>query len=319
MKRQVSRRLCLLLVSLLIISGVYLTYNTYGNFSFALQIRGKKLLAFFLVAVASSFGTICFQTLTQNHFLTPSTLGLDSLYVLMQTVLFFAFGGGVMLSNQTTGQFLLAILLMVMVSMLLVQFFLKLGRQDLFLLLMIGMIAGTLFSNISTFLQVIMDPNEYDLLQGKLFASFSNVNSAQLFWAAAIILISTIILLSQSNILDIFHLGQDQAVNLGVSLASCQLRFLFLVCLLTGTATALVGPIAFLGFIIANLSYRLIPTYHHRDLLLAGSLLGGCFLIGGQFLVEQVFHLNTTLSVVIEFVGGSFFIGKLFVERRWQK
>ncbi len=46
---------------------------------------------------------------------------------------------------------------------------------------MSGMILGTLFGSVSTFLQVIMDPNEYDLLQGRLFASFGKISKASIF------------------------------------------------------------------------------------------------------------------------------------------
>ena len=81
----------LLLVLLVIMS--YLTINTYGNWQFAWALRSKKIVAFLLVALATSSATISFQTITQNQFLTPSVLGLDSLYVLVQTVLFFVVGG----------------------------------------------------------------------------------------------------------------------------------------------------------------------------------------------------------------------------------
>ena len=43
----------------------------------------------FFVGIAAAFSTISFQTVTQNHFLTPNILGMDSLYVFVQTVLFF--------------------------------------------------------------------------------------------------------------------------------------------------------------------------------------------------------------------------------------
>ena len=71
---------------------LFLTYHTYGNWEFALQLRGKKLLAFVIVGILTSFSTITFQTISQNHFLTPSILGFDSLYVLIQTILFFVIG-----------------------------------------------------------------------------------------------------------------------------------------------------------------------------------------------------------------------------------
>lgn len=299
-----------------ILCGVYLTYNTYGNFSFAWQIRGKKLFAFILVAIATGFSTISFQTLTQNHFLTPSILGLDSLYVLIQTLLFFLFGGVTMLSQQSLGLFLGTISLMVIASLFLSKFMLGKSQNDLFLLLMIGLILGTLFSSGSTFLQVLMDPNEYDLLQGKLFASFGNVDSQYLLWAAAIIIGISAILFWLSTTLDVLHLGREQAINLGINLPRLQILLLVLISGLTGTATALVGPVTFLGFIVANISYQFMGTFKHRTLFVTSGLLGIILLVGGQFLVEQVFRLNTTLSVIIEFVGGVYFVGKLVYERK---
>lgn len=313
----------LLLISLsilaLLLCGLYLTYNTYGNIQFALMLRGKKVAAFVLVALATGMATVSFQTMTQNQFLTPNILGLDSMYVLIQTILFFVVGGVNMLSQEQTSIFLLSILLMALSSLLLAKVLLKRRQNDLFILLMLGMIFGTLFSSTSNFLQVMMDPNEYDLLQGRLFASFSNINTTHLGLAAGIILLGSFILFAVNRYLDVLHLGGDQATNLGISLNTFQILLLFLVSLLTGTATALVGPITFLGFIVANISYQLMPTYRHSYLFPTAILLGIIFLVGSQFLVEQVFHLKTTVSVVTQFVGGLYFIGKIIYERRRQR
>lgn len=313
----------LLLISLtilaLLLCGLYLTYNTYGNIQFALMLRGKKVAAFVLVALATGMATVSFQTMTQNQFLTPNILGLDSMYVLIQTILFFVIGGVNMLSQEQTSIFLLSILLMALSSLLLAKVLLKRRQNDLFILLMLGMIFGTLFSSTSNFLQVMMDPNEYDLLQGRLFASFSNINTTHLGLAAGIILLGSFILFAVNRYLDILHLGGDQATNLGISLNTFQILLLFLVSLLTGTATALVGPITFLGFIVANISYQLMPTYRHSYLFPTAILLGIIFLVGSQFLVEQVFHLKTTVSVVTQFVGGLYFIGKIIYERRRER
>ncbi|EOH72296.1 iron chelate uptake ABC transporter family permease subunit [Enterococcus malodoratus] len=313
----------LLLISLsilaLLLCGLYLTYNTYGNIQFALMLRGKKVAAFVLVALATGMATVSFQTMTQNQFLTPNILGLDSMYVLIQTILFFVIGGVNMLSQEQTSIFLLSILLMALSSLLLAKVLLKRRQNDRFILLMLGMIFGTLFSSTSNFLQVMMDPNEYDLLQGRLFASFSNINTTHLGLAAGIILLGSFILFAVNRYLDVLHLGGDQATNLGISLNTFQILLLFLVSLLTGTATALVGPITFLGFIVANISYQLMPTYRHSYLFPTAILLGIIFLVGSQFLVEQVFHLKTTVSVVTQFVGGLYFIGKIIYERRRQR
>ncbi|WP_368251789.1 iron chelate uptake ABC transporter family permease subunit [Enterococcus sp. 2201sp1_2201st1_B8_2201SCRN_220225] len=305
------------LIGLAVVAGLvmvlFLTYETYGNWAFALKLRGKKLVAFTLVGIMTSFATISFQTVTENHFLTPNILGLDSLYVLIQTLSFFVFGGAQMLSQQSIWQFLGTILVVTLLSTALAFSLLK--RRNLFLLLMIGMILGTFFSSISTFLQVLMDPNEYDLLQGKLFASFGNVNSQFLGIAAILGFLLILLLWRWASKLDVLHLGRDQAMNLGIEVEAFQLVLLVVISMLVAIATALVGPVTFLGFIVANVSYQLFATYEHRVLFIGGALLALLFLVGGQFLVEQVFALNTTLSVVIEFVGGIYFVTKIIKER----
>lgn len=296
--------------------GLYLTYQTYGNWSFSLPIRGKKILAFMLVALATSVSTISFQTLTRNQFLTPGILGLDNFYILIQTLLFFFVGGVKMLSQESIWMFLANILLMTIFSVLFLLYFMEKSTGNLFLLLMVGMVSGTMFSSLSTFLQVLMDPNEYDLLQGKLFASFSNVNSNHLIVAAIIILCSVAYLWHVAPELNILLLGNDPAVNLGIALHAFQKKALVSIVLLTGAATALVGPTIFLGFIIATISYRVFNTYRHHQLFLGSFLIGVTLLISGQFLVEQIFKWNTTISVVIQFIGGIFFVGKIIAERK---
>lgn len=297
---------------------VYLTYKTYGNWEFALALRGSKVLAFVFVGIAATFATISFQTMTQNHFLTPNILGLDSLYVFIQTILFFFLGGNQLLGQETLGTFLLNVLLMVAVSSLLSLFLLKKSSNDLFLLLMVGIILGTFFTSISTFLQVVMDPNEYDLLQGKLFASFGNVNRQYLLIAGVFIIGLVAYLWIKSSTLDVLHLGKEQAISLGVNVGRFQFILLLVISSLVALSTALVGPVTFLGFIVANMSYQLLGTYNHRQLFLGGSLLAIFLLVAGQWLVEQVFQLNTTLSIVIEFVGGIYFVGKIISERKQQ-
>ncbi|UDM78594.1 iron chelate uptake ABC transporter family permease subunit [Vagococcus fluvialis] len=304
----------LMLLGLVVIGMIFLflTYHTYGNWEFALKLRGKKLLAFVIVGLLTSFSTISFQTISQNHFLTPSILGFDSLYVLIQTVLFFILGQ----SRQGDPKlFVFNIVIMVILSVLLFSTLLKKEKQDLFLLLMIGMILGTLFRSTSTFLQVLMDPNEYDKLQGKLFASFSNVDVSLLTLVIPVVIILMILFFKVSAKLDVLHLGIEQATNLGIDVQKFRKYVLFLISLSVAIATALIGPITFLGFIVANVTYQWMNTYKHTYLFISGALLSILFLVAGQFLVEQVFHMNTTLSVVIEFSGGLYFVWKLLKEK----
>lgn len=315
-KRQFILQAGGLFLLVLLAIGLFMTYETYGNWAFALEYRGKKLLAFLLVAAAAGFSTITFQTLTHNRFLTPGILGIDQLYVVIQTVLFFVVGGATALEQETLPQFLLNVLLMALLSVVFILFFLGRSGNDFFRLLMVGMVASSLFGSISTFLQVLMDPNEYDLLQGKLFASFGNVSVGHLIASTVLLVLICGCLWWFAPELDVMHLGYDHGVNLGLSMAQLQRLLLFLVSAVTGVATALVGPTVFLGFIIATISYQVFSVYDHRRLFLGTTLIGILFLVMGQFVVEQLLGLRATISTVIQFIGGLFFVGKIILERK---
>lgn len=309
-------KLSILMLAVLLACGIFLTYQTYGNLDFALALRGKKIVAFILVGIACGFSTVSFQTLTQNKLLTPNILGIDALYVLIQTAGIFILGSKSLTQTSTIWDFLLSILLMIGLSTSLAFTLIKKFNQNLFLFLMIGMILGTFFNTVSNFMQVVLDPNEYDHLQGKLFASFANVKPDHLILATVFILTLCGLIWYLAPQLDVLHLGNDQAVNLGINLRHLQLLTLFAITALVGLSTALVGPTSFLGFIVANITYQFMATYRHRVLLIGASLIAILLLIFGEFLVEHIFSFNTTLNVIIEFTGGCYFIGQILRERQ---
>lgn len=81
-----------LLVGLAIVCiGLFLFYDL-GNWDYTLPRRIKKVAAIVLTGGAIAFSTMIFQTITNNRILTPSILGLDSLYMLIQTGIIFLFG-----------------------------------------------------------------------------------------------------------------------------------------------------------------------------------------------------------------------------------
>jgi iron complex transport system permease protein len=81
-------------------------------------------------------------------------------------------------------------------------------------------------------------------------------------------------------------------------------------------STALVGPITFFGLIAANLSYQLFKTYKHKVLISGAIVMSVIALVGGQWVVERLFTFSTTLSVIINFIGGIYFIYLLLKERK---
>ena len=77
---------------------------------------------------------------------------------------------------------------------------------------------------------------------------------------------------------------------------------------MVAASTALVGPILFFGLIVANLAYSYAGTFRHVWTLPTAALIGVLCLLGGQMVLEQLFSFGASLSMVIEFAGGLFFL-----------
>ena len=116
--------------------------------------------------------------------------------------------------------------------------------------------------------------------------------------------------------LDVLSLGRSPAIGLGVDHARLVDRTIMAVALLVSVSTALVGPVTFLGLLVANLAYRLLGSFRHRRTLPAAALAGVVTLIGAQFAIEELFEFQTRASIVISFIGGTYFIFLLLREAR---
>lgn len=315
MRKHLLRMLPLIILSI-IACALFIFHDLGGSYHYALPRRAMKVLAMILTGAAIAYATVVFQTITHNRILTPSIMGLDSLYILLQTLFIFFFGSThfTVISKQVN--FILSVLAMVLFAFILYRLLFSSNKHSVYFLLLIGIILGTFFSSISTFLQVLIDPNEFLSIQDRMFASFNNVNSDIIWWALAIILIVTIYGWRYMKELDVVSLGRDTAINLGVEYDALVKRMLIISAILIAVSTALVGPITFFGLIVANLSYQYFSTYKH-SVLIAGATLFSIFaLVGGQWVVERIFTFSTTLSVIINFIGGIYFIYLLLKESK---
>ena len=311
-----STKLIILAVIALICMALFAFYNIQGGFSYAFPKRLERLAAMVITGTAIAFATVIFQTVTHNRLLTPSVMGIDSMYEVVQTVIYFTVGSASIFVVSRYLNFGLSILAMIIFALLLYRFLFRADKYPIFLLLLAGMIIGTLLGSLVTFMQVLIDPVEYESLQARLFASFMNVKTELLYIASAILGVSFLYGYRLLRDLDVVSLGRDNAINLGVNYDKMVLKVLILSSVLIATSTALVGPVTFLGLIVANLAYQYLSTYKHSVLIVGASLISIIALVGGQFLVQHVFHLSTTISVIINFVGGIYFIYLLLRESR---
>lgn len=269
-----------------------------------------------LTGASVGFSTVIFQTVTNNRILTPSIIGLDSLYLFIQTVVVF-FGGSRQLALMTAQtHFLLSVGIMVLFALLVFKGLFNLGQRHLYTVILAGVVLGGLFSSLSTFMQVLIDPNEFLVLQDKMFSSFNQINTSVLKLAALISSPLFIYGCLRASRLDVMSLGRDSAVNLGIDYEKSAQRFMIVISILVAVSTALVGPITFLGLLTANISRELLPTYKHSYLIAGAVAASVATVASGLFIVERVLTFSTTLSVIINFAGGIYFVYLLMKERK---
>lgn len=299
------------LIVLFIFTGI-----SKGNYDYVLPRRFLKVLAISLTAGSIAFSSMIFQTITNNRILTPSVLGLDSLYMFIQTFVVFIFGANSMVVMSSNFNFLISVSLMVVFSMILYKFLFKREDKNIFFLLLTGLIFGTLFQSLAAFMQTIIDPNAFLVIQDKMFASFNKVNTDVILISIIVILLVIAYIYDYVKVLDVMLLGREQAINLGVSYDKVVKKMLIVVSILVSISTALVWPITFLGLLSVNLTYEFINTYKHKYLIIGSVFISIIALVGGQFIVERFLNFGTTLSVIINFIGGIYFMYLLLKESK---
>jgi iron complex transport system permease protein len=287
---------------------LFMTLGAKGNWNFVLSFRGKKLLSLVIVGYSIAVSTVLFQTVTNNRILTPSIMGFDALYVLIKTAIVFFLGVGALISIDSQIQFLVEVLVMVGASSLLFRWLFLGEERSLHLLVLVGIVFGILFRSLGNFMQRMLDPGAFNVLQDTLFASFSTTDPTILSVSCVIVLAVSVVGLRLMHTFDVLSLGRSHAVNLGVDYRRTVAIILVLVAILVSVSTALVGPVTFFGLLVATLAHSLVGNSKHRFVLPAAFLLSVICLVGGQTLLERVFAFDTALSIIIEFLGGIVFI-----------
>ncbi|WP_117190181.1 iron chelate uptake ABC transporter family permease subunit [Rhizobium terrae] len=310
-----NRRLLCLGAAALACVIAFMTIGLRGNIGFVLSLRAAKLAALLQVSVSIAVSTVIFQTVTNNRILTPSIMGLDALYLFGQMLLVFMLGGlgyAALDSQLKFGGEVLV--LMALATGLLLPMLRR--RTDMELMLLAGIIFGVLFRSLHSLLARLVDPNDFAVAQGASFANFNNVRTDLLIFAAVLTLMGAVIAWRARHVLDVVALGADAATGLGVTWSKTVTGLLALVSALVAVSTALVGPVAFMGLLVAALAERLADTRRHAILIPAAISTAIIILVGGQTLFQHVFGNSSTLGVVIEFVGGLVFLFLLVLGSR---
>ena len=313
MKKKTRIFLGILSVMVVLLVAAYLlipTKNSSTVSNFILQRRFLKLLVMVIVSCAIPISTISFQTVVQNRFLTPGVLGIESLFVFIQSGLYYFESLVGVKVEQSVIIYSVTIAIQIGLLLLLMNASKGMMLSNFKVLLLLTMAFSMLLRNASTFLQVLMDPNEFDKLQSSLYPSFQKMNAQPIMIGVAIGLFVLLMMVFYRirHQLDALHLGVDGAKMLGINTKRLSNVVIVIVIIMSSLSTILVGPLQFLGFMIANLTYQLTKEYKHGVLWLFSAVLGLVIVLAAQLIVERIFLLTIPISVFIEGIGGVLYL-----------
>lgn len=303
-----------ILILIVVVAAIgVLTWNVPGEpgsraFWLAVNLRVVSLATIALVACCQAVATVLFHTATANRILTPSIMGFDALYVVMQTALVFFFGSAALSATDGLLKVVVQSALMVGFATLLYGWLFAGRRGNLHIMLLVGVVLGVGFGSLSTVMQRLLTPSDFDILSARLSGNLSNSDPEYLPWGALVVAVVLAVVWRARHRLDVLALGREASLNLGLSYRREVIGMLVLVAVLISVSTTMVGPMTFFGFLVATLAYQLAGSSQHRVVLPFAVLLGMATLLAGYFVLRHVFYAAGMLSIIIEFVGGVFFL-----------
>ncbi len=320
MKRSFKKQFIILTLLTILAIAFYMTigikWHNERLMNYQLTLRSTKVIVMILVAYTIGGASIVFQSVISNTIVTPCILGMNSLYTLLHTALVFMLGTSSIFVQNSNVAFILDLIIMGIVATAIYGWMFKKTKYNVLYVLLIGTVLTSFFGSIQSTLIRVMDPNDYDALLTTLVASFDSVNSEIIIAAIVILIAISIALWKDFQNLDIISLGRTQAINLGVDYDHTIRNLLLGVVLYISVATALVGPISFLGLIIANVARQILKTYKNSTLIIGATLVGTIGLIGGQLIVERVYSYAIPVSIFITVAGGLYFLYLLLTQKK---
>lgn len=270
--------------------------------------RSITVVVLLIVAVCQALATVSFQTVTNNRIITPSIMGFESLYRAVQTTMVYLFGVAGLVSLSNLQGFVLQVALMVGMACALYGWLLTGRHANLQVMLLVGIIIGTGLGAVASFMQRMLTPSDFDVLTARMFGSVGNADPAYFPVAIPLMVVAGGVLLVGARTLNAVALGRETATSLGVPHRRTLITVLVASATLIAVSTALAGPMTFLGFLVATLSYQFADTHDHRYLLPMSVLVGFTVLATAYFVMHHVFYAYGVVSILIELVGGTLFL-----------
>src|ERR1700722_11021187 len=272
------------------------------------RIRLPKACTAVLAGCALSVGGLQMQTLFRNPLADPAILGITAGAGLGVAAVMLTGGSMATLfaikELGVSGSWLIiaAACLSAGAVMLLV---LTLSRQlkDNVLMLIIGIMIGSITLALTSVWQYFSDPEQVKEYLLWTFGSLGGVTGAQLSILSGVVAAGLIVAFLSSKMLDALLLGEHYARSMGLTTRRARVIIICSTSLLAGSITAFCGPIGFVGIAVPHLARLFFNTSSHRILMPACCLIGTILLLLCDFIAQwpgtqTVLPINIITSLV---------------------
>ena len=173
-------------------------------------------------------------------------------------------------------------------------------------LAIIGTVIGTFISSIGTAIAMY-----YQISQTVTMWYNSKVHMVEMelvYLCVPIGLIGLILTIVLARAVTITALGEDVAVGLGQNTRTVKILSMLAVAILTGTAVALVGKIAFVGLVVPHI-VRMLMGVDYRVIIPCSAVMGAFFLAACDLISRYInFPYETPIGVITAIIGVPFFL-----------
>lgn len=276
-----------------------------------LKIRLPRIMAAILVGAALAASGAAYQGLFRNPLVSPGILGVTA---------GASFGAAlaILLSLNAVGVQVAAFAfgLAAVTATYLITLWLGQKGETILLMILAGIIIGTLFTAFVSLIKYVADPNDaLPAITYWLMGSLAAVNNRDVYLAAVPIGTGLFVLTLLRWNLNVMSFGEEEARALGVN--TVRLRIIVVVCatMVTASAVAISGVIGLVGLVVPHLS-RLLVGPNYKSLLPAAIVMGSIFMLLVDNLARTLFAVEVPLGILTSLIGAPFFLYLLLHTRK---
>ncbi|MBL8216299.1 MAG: iron ABC transporter permease [Bryobacterales bacterium] len=273
------------------------------------QLRLPRTLLALLTGAALSVSGALFQALLRDALATPSSLGVSAAASL----------GAVAAISTSAGETLgfPAVWLFSLLGAAAVVVFIAMlaganTRFSSFTLLLTGIAVNGICSAAVLLLHSLAGITKSFQITHWLMGGIDAIEYSTLAMLGLIVIPGSLWILLRARSWNVLSYGDEWAAGRGIDTRRLTIEGFVAGALLTGTLTAVTGPIAFVGLIVPHLLRRLVGA-DHRLLLPASLFGGGAFLVVCDTLSRSVLApIEVPVGVTTALLGGPFFVWLLW-------